>query len=163
MIWCECAPPHQKGKKKTRKNKGQTFPVELAKKYITVKNGKVFCVSYFLLSRDVSPWENFYVTHMVGDDWFRSKVVTALLARGDGNAGGCFTASERWGGGFHSFKDTHWYMYDVSFNIGKFRLIHYFLFHFKCQKAYIIVNLLKENIFFIFFSFLSVYADKKNC
>lgn len=56
---------------------------------------------------------------------------------------------------------TH--MYDVSFNIGKFRLIHYFLFHFKCQKAYIIVNLLKENIFFIFFSFLSVYADKKNC
>lgn len=99
---------------------------------------------------------------MVGDDWFRSKVVTALLARGDGNAGGCFTASERWGGGFHSFKDTHWYMYDVSFNIGKFRLIHYFLFHFKCQKAYIIVNLLKENIFFIFFFIsFSVCRQKK--
>lgn len=163
MIWCECAPPRQKGKKKTRKNKGQTFPVELAKKYITVKNGKVFCVSYFLLSQDVSPWEIF-----MWHTWWEmtdSEVRWSPLCwlGGDGNAGGCFTASERWGGGFHSFKDTHWYMYDVSFNIGKFRLIHYFLFHFKCQKAYIIVNLLKENIFFIFFSFLSVYADKKNC
>lgn len=158
MIWCECAPPHQKGKKKTRKNKGQTFPVELAKKYITVKNGKVFCVSYFLLSRDVSPWEIFmwHTWWEMTDSEVRwsplcwlggmgMQVVVSLLQK-DGE--GDFIHSK---------------MYDVSFNIGKFRLIHYFLFHFKCQKAYIIVNLLKENIFFIFFSFLSVYADKKNC
>lgn len=75
---------------------------------------------------------NFYVIYMVGDDWFRSKVVIVLLVRGDGNVGGCFIALERWGGGFYLFKDIYWYMYDVLFNIGKFRLIYYFLFYFKC-------------------------------